>query len=119
MPKKKDFEATIERLASDFALEIVKAVKQATVQELLDLPGAGGAPTGRRKPGRPPKNKEADGATIKHKKRVVKNYPKCAFPGCEKNRFPRGKGFCGDHFKEFEAGKIQSAEYYKNLSSPS
>ena len=34
------------------------------------------------------------------KKRVVKNYPKCSIPGCGKNRFPCGKGMCGEHYKQ-------------------
>ena len=29
------------------------------------------------------------------------DFPKCAYPGCKKNRYARGEGFCGDHFKQF------------------
>jgi hypothetical protein len=68
-----------------------------------------------RKPGRPPKakpgrkpgRKPAAAKVVKapaKKKRVVKNYPKCSVPGCGKNRFPRGKGMCGEHYKQSLAG---------------
>jgi hypothetical protein len=68
------------------------------------------------KPGRKPKAAKAakaPAAAKTKKKRVVKNYPKCAFPSCGKNRFVRGKGFCGEHFKQFQDGKIQDAASYK------
>ncbi|MFA5762656.1 MAG: hypothetical protein WC931_03665 [Bacilli bacterium] len=32
------------------------------------------------------------------KKRKI-NYPKCSVPGCGKNRYARGNGMCGEHFK--------------------
>ena len=41
-----------------------------------------------------------------------RGYPKCAYPGCGENRFVRGKGFCGEHWKQWKAGEIESAEYY-------
>lgn len=139
MPKS-NLEKAIETAAGSFALQIVEAVKGATLEELLALQGAPAAPQTRkkpgpkpkarkkpgpkpkarkkpgpkpkRKPGRPPKAEKAAAAPLK-KKRVVKNYPKCAYPRCNKNRFVRGKGFCGEHWRLFEAGKIESAEFYK------
>jgi hypothetical protein len=68
--------------------------------------------TEKRGPGRPRKVTIED--TSSKRKRVVKNYPKCAYPGCTKNRFVRGKGFCGDHWRMWLAGKIKSAEEYQN-----
>ena len=120
MPKKQ-LEQAIEAAAQKFALEIVAAVKASTLEELIalqtkDAPKRRGrkpGPKPGRKPGRKPGPKPKAEGTVK-KKRVVKNYPKCAFPGCNNNRFPRGKGFCGVHWKEFEAGKIESADHYKN-----
>jgi len=118
MPKSK-LEKAIAEAAQGFALQVIEAVKGATLQELIALQ-EGTAPKRRgRKPGRKPgpkpkaaaKKKAAAKAPAK-KKRVVKNYPKCAYPGCSKNRFPRGKGFCGEHWKLFESGKIKSADYY-------
>jgi len=44
---------------------------------------------------------------------VVKNYPKCAYPKCNKNRFPRGKSFCGEHWRQWKASKIKAASTYK------
>jgi hypothetical protein len=123
MPKNR-LEETIAKAAGRFALEILAAVKASSLQELMAL-SKGGAPAaekpakrGRkpgRKPGPKPKNvkkvkaaKVAKGAKPR-KKRVVKNYPKCAFPGCGKNRFPRGKGYCGDHWRQWKEGKIPAA----------
>ncbi|MDD5305890.1 MAG: hypothetical protein PHU25_01080 [Deltaproteobacteria bacterium] len=127
--------ANIQEAASEFAMEIVKAIQGATFQEIVALQGGVAAPQVRR--GRPPKAKgkktgkklgrppkavkalkapkavNAPKAPAK-KKRIVKNYPKCAFPSCGKNRFVRGKGFCGKHWKAFEAGKIKDAASYKS-----
>ncbi len=36
-------------------------------------------------------------------KKRSRKYPKCAHPGCKKNRWTRGKGFCGKHYKESTA----------------
>ncbi len=67
------------------------------------------------KPGPKPatKTKKAVAAKPLKKKRVVKNYPQCAFPKCNSNRFPRGKGFCGEHWRMWLAGKIKDASTYK------
>ena len=116
---KNRLEETIAKAANAFALEILAAVKASSLQELLAL-SKGGAPAveGKkrgRKPGPKPKNvKKVKAAKIAkaakpRKKRVVKNYPKCAFPGCDKNRFPRGKGYCGEHWRQWKDGKIPAA----------
>lgn len=108
-------EKQIEEAAAVFALQIIEAVKQATLQELMALQEEGGT-TGKRrgrKPGPKPKiaaieTKKVDG----RKNRVVKNYPKCAYPKCNNNRFPRGQGFCGEHWRQWQEGKIKSAAEY-------
>jgi len=141
MPKS-TLESAIQKAASDFALTIVEAVKGSTLDELMALQGetpkrrgrkpgrpkkkAKPGPKPKKKVGRPPKAKTAtrkkpgpkpkakSAATKKsaaNKKRSI-NYPKCAYPGCKNNRYARGKGFCGDHFKEFKAGKIAPADSY-------
>lgn len=127
---KSKLENAIQKAAAGFSKVIIDAVKAATLQELLALQEvkvvAPRAKAGR-KPGRPAGQKKAKvkkvvskpkavvkAKTVKSakKKRVVKNYPKCAYPGCSKNRFPRGKGFCGEHWRLSAAGKIKSAEAY-------
>ena len=61
-----------------------------------------------RKPGRPAKatskkiTKKA-AKTSANKKRSI-NYPKCSVPGCGKNRYSKGNGMCGAHFKAAQAG---------------
>ena len=60
-----------------------------------------------RKPGRPAKatskkiTKKA-AKTSANKKRSI-NYPKCSVPGCGKNRYAKGNGLCGEHFKASKA----------------
>ena len=119
---KSNLEGAIEKAASEFSKVIIAAVKSATLQELMALQAAGvGASKARRKPGRPRGLKIAKAkkvakkatAAAPKKKRVVKNYPKCAYPGCEKNRFPRGKGYCGDHWRMSLAGKIKGEDSHK------
>lgn len=56
-----------------------------------------------RKPGRPARvtakkiTKKA-AKTAANKKRSI-NYPKCSVPGCGKNRYAKGNGMCGEHFR--------------------
>jgi len=126
--------SVIEKAAAAFAREIIAAVKAATLQELLAMQGVakpaatGAKRRGRppkakpgRKPGRPPKavvkkatakkpgrkpaRKIAKKAakTSANKKRSI-NYPKCSVPGCGKNRYARGNGMCGEHYKAAQAG---------------
>lgn len=114
---KGNLEGAIEKAASEFSKVIIAAVKSATLQELIALQAGAGAQKAKRKPGRPRGLKVAKkkakkvakkaAAAPAKKKRVVKNYPKCAYPGCEKNRFPRGKGYCGDHWRLSLAGKLK------------
>ena len=150
--KKSNLESVIEQAASSFALQIVTAVRSATLQELIALQGKNlaakparkkpgpkpgrkkpGPKPGRKKPGpKPGKKKVAAKPATKAKakakvkvkakankkapavkKRVVRNYPKCAYPGCGNNRFVRGKGFCGEHWRMWKAGKIKAADKYK------
>lgn len=106
MPKT-NLEKSISEAANAFALEIIEAVKNSTLQELIVLQGADEASRNFRKP---PKAASGAKAVATRKRR---NYPKCAFPGCEKNIFTRGKGFCGEHFKQHMDGKIKAAAEYK------
>jgi hypothetical protein len=103
--RKNRLQQVVALAAEKFALEIIAAVKASSLQELMSLTGKS-APAPKK--GRPAAAKKEKAATPK-KKRVVKNYPKCAFPGCKKNRFPRGKGYCGDHWRQWKEGKIPAA----------
>jgi hypothetical protein len=116
MPKNR-LEETIAKAAGSFALEILAAVKGSSLQELLALSKGGVKVAERKKTRRGRKPKKVKAAKVKkakkagrpRKKRVVKNYPKCAHPGCNKNRFPRGKGYCGAHWRLWKEGKIPAA----------
>ena len=114
---KRTLETAIGDAAGAFARQIIDAVKGATIEELVALQGGKapqksgpkpGAKRGR-KPGRPPKATQA----AVTQKRGTTNYPKCAYPSCGKNRFARGRGFCGDHWRQWLAGKIKDADNYQ------
>lgn len=125
-----DLETNITNAAKVFASEIVAILKQATLRELTMLqaetkPRRGRVPktiprltkSGRikQKPGPKPGMKKTipiAKVTKAEDKTKKRNYPKCAYPGCNKNRFVRGNGFCGDHWKEWQAGKIKAAAEY-------
>jgi len=127
-----NLQSAIENAANAFAREIIAAVKGATLQELLAMQGGAAAAPGRkrgrppkakpgRKPGRPAKATAKPGRkpgrpakapakkitkkaakTSANKKRSI-NYPKCSVPGCGKNRYAKGNGMCGEHFKASKA----------------
>jgi len=48
-------------------------------------------------------------------------HPKCAFPGCDRNRFVHGHGYCGKHWKRWKRGELPDAgavhSYRKVVSS--
>ncbi len=115
-------EKQIEEAAAQFALQVVEFIKNATLQELSALQESKGGSSQSRKRGRKPGPKKAAKAAPAKKKvdgrknRVVKNYPKCAYPKCTNNRFPRGQGFCGEHWRQWQEGKIKSAAEYAKKS---
>jgi len=49
------------------------------------------------------KNAKKAAMTSANKKRSI-HYPKCSVPGCGKNRYSKGNGMCGAHFKAAQAG---------------
>lgn len=106
MPKS-IFEKAITEAANVFALQVVEAVKYASLQELVDIQDSELSTKSRRALETKGASKSS-AASVKKKR----NYPKCAYPGCEKNRFPRGKGFCGEHWRQFKAREIKAAGEY-------
>ncbi len=118
----KNLERQISEAASMFALQIIEIIKSATLQELSDLQGDKSLLPKKR--GRKPGTsmlKESTSSEIKkvdgRRNRIVKNYPKCAFPKCSNNRFPRGEGFCGVHWRQWKDGKIKAASDYPKKNS--
>ena len=126
-----NLQSIIENAANAFAKAIIVAVKDASLQELLAMQGVAPAAPGR-KPGRPPKAKagrkpgrpakakpgrkpgrpakatakkitKKAAKTAANKKRSI-NYPKCSVPGCGKNRYAKGNGMCGEHFRASKVG---------------
>lgn len=37
---------------------------------------------------------------------------RCAYPFCSKNTYPPTKGFCKEHFEEWQAGLIEAPSTY-------
>ena len=103
---------TIENAARAFAREIIAAVKSASLQELLAL-SSGGAP---RRRGRPPKTVGTAKANTKAKRRAKIKWPKCRRPGCKKNAWRRGKGYCGEHAKVARAKKKPAKKVAKKAA---
>lgn len=68
-----------------------------------------GAPKKRK---RPPVA-EAPGRVTAKTPKAPAHYPKCAYPRCGKNRYARGHGFCGVHWKKWLSGKIKDASHYQ------
>lgn len=117
---------TLDKLAKKFAEDIVSTIKNSSFADIAQIQSqaisAMRAAVGKkrgRKPGRKPakpgrrgkKAATAKAAKVVRKKR--KNYPKCVYPGCSKNRFVRGGGYCGDHWRKYKNGEIGPASDYK------
>ena len=82
---KSGLEKQIEQAAGEFALQIVEAIKSATLQELIALQEGNLSQVKKRgrRAGSALKAKEEVVEKIdRRKNRIVKNYPKCAYPGC-------------------------------------
>ena len=100
--QRRKLEVDVARLVQDFAMELIEAVKKSSLAELAAIKGGAG-------PGPKPAEAEARATGGRRRaggKRRKFNYPKCKIEGCGRNRYARGQGFCGLHFKEYEAGKI-------------
>jgi hypothetical protein len=75
---------TVASLAADFALAVLRAIRDASLGELTDFAGGGRAkPAGKK-------------VRTPHP-----GWPKC--PVCGKNAYPRGKGYCFEHAKTADA----------------
>lgn len=111
---KSKLESSISEAAGNFVDRIVDAVKQATLQELIGMKGAV-------IPSVSKSGKTAAQASdeASPRKKRVHNYPKCAYKGCNKNRFARGEGFCGEHWHMLKEGKIKPANEQDTAASES
>ncbi len=117
--------------AAAFARHLINALRDATVQDMaeLQLDPAPKRPEHFRRPvrtespalGDPPTRqptprfaRPASTEPVRKPRKKRTNYPKCAYPGCNNNRFPRGKGYCGEHWKKWKAGEIENAQEFKD-----
>ncbi|MCU0662624.1 MAG: SWIM zinc finger family protein [Myxococcota bacterium] len=53
---------------------------------------------------------DSKGPAKKPKESVPRKFPTCVFPGCDKNRFVRGRGYCGEHWKRWQQGEILGSD---------
>jgi uncharacterized Zn finger protein len=86
--------------------EKTKAVKTGRARAEVTDKAAALVSTGLRRKGAPPPVEATKPARVKTVKRGASSYPKCEFPGCDRNRFPRGRGYCGEHWRLWKAGQI-------------
>ena len=116
MPKT-NLEREIDAAVEEFTAVIMEAFRSLPLGDLSALrgerlvvqPSSPRKRTHHQRRGKKRQQKTVDG------RRGVKkpNYPKCAYPDCGKNRFPRGKGFCGEHWRGWKSGLIKDAEFYR------
>lgn len=102
MSGKTQLQEAVEKAAQDFAAQILKAIRNATLDEIANLNTDIAAPAKRR--GRPPKKAEApvEAAAVAKKPRKKRSWPTCTADGCEKNVYmPSGaKKMCYAHHME-------------------
>jgi excisionase family DNA binding protein len=116
MPKT-GLERAIEEAVTEFTEFIIEAVKDLPLEELSELRGEDLIERPdlvedvqpEPEPHLEPKAAPAPEYEQETKKKV---YPKCVYPGCTKNRFVRGRGYCGKHFRQWRKGKIEDPEVF-------
>jgi hypothetical protein len=84
----------IESATTRFVAAILEAIQSATLTELLALQANTTAPARRDRPPKVAKTVKAPA-----RKRAKMTWPKCKEPGCKKNAWRRGHGYCGEHAK--------------------
>jgi excisionase family DNA binding protein len=99
MPKT-GLERAIDAAVEDFTEYIVDAVRDLPLEELSVIRGEDLVV--RAEVSEPePKVDTEEPPPAKEKTRL-----KCSYPGCTKNRFVRGHGYCGKHWRWWKKGKI-------------
>lgn len=100
MPKT-GLEKAIAEAVADFTDFVMDAVRELPIDELSALRGEDLIVRPEPEPAPEPKRK----GRARRKK-----HPKCAFPGCTRNRFVRGRGYCGKHWKRWKRGELPDAQ---------
>lgn len=114
--------------------EAFKAMRTARGKKRGRKPGRKPAAKARRKPAKPTRKSRRSPAKASKRRSVARNpakrgakktakkavlrttkkgasrkprtAPKCVFPGCTKNRYPKGGGYCSTHFRKHRKGEI-------------
>ncbi len=110
----------IGEAANEFAVKVVEALKGATLEEIIEFqsldelvrfqkddevePGEASSP-----PAPPLQKGKKRGPKPKLKPKVMpvksRGHLQCAHPDCTRNRYPRGQGYCGEHWRELKEGE--------------
>jgi len=92
----------IDAAIVEFTDLMLDAVRELPLDELSALRGEDliVRPEPEPEPALRPKRK----GRAKRKKHLV-----CAYPGCDRNRFVRGHGYCGKHWKRWKRGELPDA----------
>jgi uncharacterized Zn finger protein len=100
-----------DNLSEMFGLEM-GADKDRTVEKPRRPTAETSGSKALKKPKRPPKV-DARMKAEEGKPHSPVRFPKCAYPRCGKNRYARGHGFCGVHWKKWLSGDIKDASHYQ------
>ena len=95
-------------IAADDTKPKAPAATKAKRPAKTKVTGKAAAPVGTRarRKNEPPPVEPPKPARRKTMKRGTSSYPKCEYPGCDRNRFVRGKGYCGEHWRLWKDGQI-------------
>jgi len=110
MPKT-GLERAIDVAVADFTELIVEAIRMMPLDELSRIRDEDLIV--RPEPVEPDEP-EAKADSMAETVAAKKVHPTCIYPGCEKNRFVRGRGFCGKHFRKWRKGKIADPEVFED-----
>ncbi len=112
-----ELEIEIRQAVIEASQQIVAVIKNSTLQDLIALQAQGKSLAGRSAKRTVSSSNAVPDETIAaepeaNNKKGKIPYPKCAYPGCDRNLFMRGKGFCGVHWKMWRSGQIEDSAHY-------
>jgi len=115
--RKTGLEKAIDSAVAEFTDLMLDAVREMPLEELAALRGEDLVVRPEPVEIEPPKEGVGDDPAPAPAKKKV--HPPCVYPGCTKNRFVRGRGYCGKHFRQWRKGKIEDPKTYADQQNTS
>ncbi len=103
-----NLESRIQEFAQRFARDIIAALSSAPLSDIARLSG-NGARAAALATGTASAAAAGPGRRGAKGKRKMLNYPKCHWPGCNKNMSPRTRPWCGEHNRRVQSGEAAPA----------